>query len=288
MIRIYSLILAFTATLSVLAADGVRFYDEASDTTRLNSLLQEASTHKFNTPEDAVAFFGLQFVGTLYVAHTLENDSVEMLTVNLEQLDCTTFAETALALASTAMKGQTSWSDYADNLRSLRYRNAEVDGYASRLHYIADWAIYNHRRGNMYDATTTFPRHTTMTRTIDYMSGHRDAYPSLKDSVQYARIQAIEQNYHNHKFPYIANADLDAEETVRAFHSGDVVAMVSTRNDLDVTHLGMVIKDSDGTPHLLHASYSNKKVELTSQPFADFIRANKYWIGVRVFRLQNH
>ena len=137
---IYLLLTLLLAYNLSTAQTEVRFHNEKSDTTRLTTLLDRAAKMKFKSPEERVAFFGRQFIGTPYGAHTLEGEQ-EILTVNLDSLDCTTFVETAMALAYTIVEQRTSWRDFIYNLRRLRYRNGEVDGYPSRLHYIADWVV---------------------------------------------------------------------------------------------------------------------------------------------------
>ena len=155
----------------------IAFHNEASDTMRITELLQEAA--KIKNPQERVATAALHFVGTPYVAHTLEGD-IERLTVNLDELDCTTFVETAMTLAFTAAEGRTSWRDYVYNLERLRYRNGQLDGYPSRLHYISNWIVDNSHRGNFIEVTNTFPRYNYMERTISFMSENRDKYAALR------------------------------------------------------------------------------------------------------------
>ena len=60
------------------------------------------------------------------MASTLENaDGEEQLTVNLDELDCTTFVDVILSLAYTAGQHRTSWRDFTSNLERLRYRSGE-------------------------------------------------------------------------------------------------------------------------------------------------------------------
>ncbi|MDE6206817.1 MAG: DUF1460 domain-containing protein [Muribaculaceae bacterium] len=285
--RLLSVALAVSAVATAAAQTEARFGCEATDTTFISELLDRGAAAKPASPEAAVAFYGRSFIGTPYAAHTLEGEP-EILTVRVDSLDCTTFVETCMALAYTTMEGRSSWRDFVYNLRRLRYRGGEVDGYPSRLHYICDWAVDNRHRGNFTDATDRFPRYSYVTRTIDFMSRHRDAYPALKDSANYARIRAVESGYSLHRFPYLKTADLNDKEVRRAFRDGDVIALVSNLKDLDVTHMGMVVKDSPtAEPYVLHASQSHGKVEISQQPLADFLRRNRQWIGVRVFRLTN-
>ena len=285
--RLTPIIVFLLSVLTASAQMDVRFGDESTDTLRLNKLLQSAADKSLPTPEARTAFFGRQFIGTPYGAHTLEGPE-EILTVRLDSLDCTTFVETALALAYTCGERRSSWRDFLFNLRRIRYRNGEINGYPSRLHYIADWAVDNKHRGNISDATSSFPRVNHIIRSIDFMSAHRKAYPALADSANFERIRSVESGYRNHKFPYIKTSDLNIKAVKAAFRNGDILAFVSNLKDLDVTHMGMVVKDSpDAEPYVLHASQTNGKVEISSVPLAEFVKRNRNWIGVRVFRLMD-
>ena len=264
----------------------VRWHNELTDTTRITEMLKGAAKQKFSNPSECVAWFGDQFIGTPYVAHTLEGDE-EMVTINLDGIDCTTFVELALALAYTAGEQRQGWPDLVFNLRRFRYRGGEnVDGYASRLHYICDWALDNSHRGNIDDITRDIPRARYLIRTIDFMTSNREKYPAMADSAQFARIKSVEGAYHNHRFPYIKTSDIASKDVQNCLRNGDVVAFVSNLKNLDVTHMGIIVKADDGEFHVLHASSVNGKVEVSALPLAQFVKRNPHWIGIRVFRLK--
>ena len=284
-IHIIILTLFAATALHGTAQTAARFGNESADTTAITEMLMECAAANLPTPEERVAFFGRKFLGVPYGAHTLEGDE-EVLTVRLDSIDCTTFVETALALAYTVGENRTSWRDFLYNLQRLRYRGGNVDGYASRLHYIADWAVDNIHRGNLEDATRLFPKVNYIVRTIDFMSTNADRYPALADSATLERIRSVENGYRSHRFPYLKTGDLNSRAMKAALRNGDVVAFVSSLRNLDVTHMGMIIKENpDAEPHVLHASLSGGKVMLESRPLTEFLRKNRYWLGIRVFRI---
>ena len=67
-----------------------------ADSALVVKLLERAKTQRGN--ENRILYFGRQFLGVPYVAHTLELGDTEHLIVNLHELDCTTFVETVTAL----------------------------------------------------------------------------------------------------------------------------------------------------------------------------------------------
>lgn len=279
-----AIIISFCAAAGLAAPTPTRFHSEESDTARINKILVESVASGFKTAGERTADIAMRFVGTPYVAHTLEGDT-EMLTVNLDELDCTTFVETVMALSYTAGEGRSTWRDFLYNLQRLRYRGGEINGYASRLHYISDWVIDNTHRGNFKEVTANFPAVAYQVRTIDFMSANRNKYPALADDNEYERIRSVEIGYRNHRFPYIKSSNLGKKDTMAALRNGDIVALVTKLKNLDVTHMGIIIMQ-EGVPYLLHASSSHGKVELTSVPLADFMKKNTSLIGIRVFRLE--
>lgn len=274
--------MASSATAEAAPAE-VRFHDEQTDTARINEILIDAEGRDFANASQRTGYIARKFIGTPYVAHTLEGDE-ELLTVNIDEVDCTTFVETAMAMSITAGERRTSWRDYLHNLQQLRYRNGEIDGYASRLHYICDWAVNNIHKGLLKDATIEMPRCNYVIRSIDFMSSNRDRYPALADSATFAKIKANEGGYRNHRFPYIKTIDLSTKDVKSALREGDAVALVSNMKNLDVTHMGFIVIEN-GEPYLLHASSSHGKVEISDKPLAEFMKKNRSLIGIRIFRL---
>lgn len=263
--------------------DEISFHNEQSDTTKITNILVKYVDVKDSG--ERILEIGKEFLGTPYVAHTLEGKT-EMLTVNLDELDCTTFVETVMALSYTAGERRTSWRDYVYNLERIRYRNGKLDGYASRLHYISDWIIDNSYRGNFVEVTNRLPLHSYMVKNIDFMSAHRSSYPALADSVTFEKIKNTEVGYRNHRYPYIKSRDLYSKSVKESLRDGDVVALTCNLKDLDVSHMGIIVK-KDGEPYLMHASSSNGKVEITKVPLCEFMKRNRNLTGIRVIRFEN-
>lgn len=95
-----------TATLLAAAPQDLRFHCEG-DTAKINELLTKGSKSGKQSPNALVEFYANELLGTPYVAHTLEGER-EWLTINIDQLDCTTFVETLYALTRTTLDGRTS------------------------------------------------------------------------------------------------------------------------------------------------------------------------------------
>lgn len=281
----FSLILSMSAvcTCHAVHPNMMRFHCE-NDTVKIQNLLEEGLNTGYKDPGKLMIFYGEQLMNTPYVAKTLEGND-EYLTINIDELDCTTFMETCAALTLTTLSKRKSWRDYANNLENLRYKGGEMNGYASRLHYISDWIINNAARGNVKEITQDFPNPRYVVKTLDFMSTHRDAYPALKDNEENLEgIKNMEMGYRSHRYPMLDKNALRNKNIVAGLKDGDIIALLTKTEGLDATHVG-IIKKIDGVPHLLHASMGSMKVSVTDTSLWEYLRLIKTCPGVRVWRV---
>ena len=258
----------------------INFKNEANDTTRITNMLIEECRHK-----DAgnVARIAENFIGTPYVAGTLDRSGNEKLTINLDEMDCTTFVETVLAMAYTASEHRQSWHDFAYNLQRIRYRNGEINGYPSRLHYISDWILDNVSRGNFKEATADMTGVRYNIKSLDYMTSNKDKYAALADSANLAGIKNVEAGFSNHRFPYIKGSTLKDKKLASELHDGDVICFTTSIKGLDITHMA-IARIIDGSARMIHASSKEGKVIIDPLDIAEYVRHNRSH-GIRIIRL---
>src|SRR5690606_19895994 len=96
---------------------------------------------------------GKEFMARPYLTGVLDKPAEETLICRLDGFDCVTFLESALALSRTIKAEDYSYETYARHMMDQRYRDGEMDGYCSRLHYFSDWIADNERRGNVRNIT---------------------------------------------------------------------------------------------------------------------------------------
>ena len=260
----------------------MRFHCDG-DTTLINDLLHQGYDSGLTDANALVEFYARRLLGTTYVAHTLEADQ-EVLTINIHELDCLTFIETLYALTRVTQAGRYSWRDFAANIENVRYRGGTMGDYATRIHYISEWIIDNHVRGNLVEITPDLPHASYMVKNIDYMSHNPGQYRQLKnDSAMVEKIRRHELR--NHRFPYLKRSWLNDKAVKAALRSGDFVSLVTKAEGLDVSHNGIIVIDEKGDPYLLDASMSGGKVMLQSKPLYKYLERSKTNIGIRVFRM---
>lgn len=232
---------------------------------------------------------GETFLGRPYVPHTLEGNPTEQLVVNLQQFDCTTFIETTLALALTDQELAANYNPaqaepvFRKYLTKIRYRNGQIDGYASRLHYLSDWLRDNERKGFLQDVTREIGG-VQVQKDLNYMTAAVDKYPHLSDPVVFKQMTQVQTDISQQPFWFIRKNQFRAIET--RLREGDIILLTAARPGLDTRHVGYATW-RNGRVYLLHASSDHHKVVITPTPLADYLLANKRLSGVRVARIRS-
>ena len=229
---------------------------------------------------DLAVNIGLSFLGTPYVSATLENGIDEKLVINLRQLDCTTFTETVLALARTVKLKKKDFESFASELQKIRYRDGIRDQYPSRLHYFSEWIKDNHTKGIVSETANLEGMKSE--KPINFMSTHPTAYPVLKDHPELIpSIAQREKELTDKGFWYFPKNDIP--NLYKHLQHGDIAALTSTIDGIDVNHVGIIVKKGNEF-YLLHASQSWKNVVVSEDPITDFIKPASKNSGIIIAR----
>lgn len=228
---------------------------------------------------------GLSFLGTPYVAHTLERTAQEELFTGRSELDCTTFVESVLAMSLSSIQGEDlSEENFAKNLQKIRYRDGIIDGYTSRLHYVADWVNNNVRKGIITDITAMCGEDKDIIH-LSFMSQNPDKYKHLKGNPKnISRMAEIEKELTGQEIYWIPKQKLTDKGT-SWIQDGDIIMLTTNIKGLDVSHMGIAIYQNSKL-HLLHASSTEKKVVIDKRTLRDQLEQSKHVTGIRVFRLR--
>lgn len=241
----------------------------------------QAYSSKASLPiSELITEIGLSFLGTPYVAATLENGLDEKLVINLRELDCTTFAENCLALARTVKTGKTDFDSFTAQLENIRYRDGQRRQYPSRLHYFSDW-IHNNDHKGLISAEIN-QKGVKMGTNIHFMSTHPNSYPVLKEHPELIPVMANQEKE-------LTQADLfyfpkdNIPNLYKQLQQGDIIGLTSTIDGLDVNHVGIIMQ-KDHEFYLLHASQSEKKVVVAASPLTEFLKPSSKNGGVMIAR----
>lgn len=201
---------------------------------------------------DRIVAVGREFLGTPYVAWTLENHP-EKCSVFLEGLDCVTFLESSWAIAKCSPK--ISADRVVAEVTRTRYRGGRVDGYFSRYHYTSDWLMGNQKTGRLKVVSEEFTGVIDWNPTTNYMSRNPEKYKAsnyVEDFVKGCR--AMESSLSSIRFKRIPKEKW--QSVLSEMRSGDFIALCTTIDGLDFSHVGIYA----GNGKFLHASSTNKQV----------------------------
>jgi len=230
---------------------------------------------------DIELFIAQWFLGSSYVAGTLDQNIEEKLVVNLHEFDCVTFVENVLALTFCATEGDLSKQQYFQNLKTIRYRNGIIEDYSSRLHYFTDWLLNNQQKGILTIVSNSLGD-ANFDATVNIMSKNSDKNTHLTDNATLTKIIDVEKSLSKVELRFITQDKIEQKETL--INNGDIIAITSTINGLDIGHVG-IAKHYGGRLHIIHASSARHKVILSEIPLADYIKQKDSFNGILVARL---
>lgn len=255
-----------------------------NDSIQVERWLQEART----LPKDScrTLHFAKKMLGVPYVAGTLDGNDKEQLIVHLDQLDCTTFVETVLALTIAHNQNEgNAFTNFKSALTFVRYREGKLDGYASRLHYFSDWIKDNERKGILREVTSESSLAEEKTLWLDFMSTHSSSYlPMTKDTSLVQLIAAQEKAWQGVMVSYLPKDKLNLSSEVLKIKNGDILAITTNIKGLDVVHVGFAFWRG-GKLHMLHASSVANKVIEDPLSLYEYSKNKKAHTGVRAIRL---
>lgn len=268
---------------------------QQTDSLKVVSLLTKGKQRPAG--ENLTLFYANQLKGLPYVGKTLEVNPKEELAINLRELDCTTLVENVVALVLTTRQGSTRFSDFCRNLERIRYRDGRLNGYASRNHYFSEWIESNSRQDLVSEITGKktdgrgyyYPFVDTQVLACNYMGLHPDRYPMLRNDAQALRqIKANEKRINGKTVRYVPRRLLGrSRRELSLIEDGDILAIVTKKAGLDVSHLGFAVWGRDGKLHLLNASQIHKKVVLEPMTLEEYMKKHPTQLGVRVIRVKN-
>ena len=234
--------------------------------------------------------FAKALTGKPYHAHTLDKTREENLVVNMRGLDCCTFIEVVTALSLCSESNSISFVDFCENLKKVRYLDGEV-AYHKRKHYFTTWAKSNVANGLFIEAPIDDARGLDVkykTVSLNYMSRHAAAYKMLSGNpLRVEQIKQTEKEYSGSVIPYIPKASFrnskDNAPLRKTVKDGDIIAIVTNKNGLDVSHLGIASWHPDGL-HLINASSIHKKTIDEPMLFYDYMLQHPSQTGAYILR----
>ena len=169
--------------------------------------------------------FTQKLLNTPYSNQTLNRDphSTEKLVINLNALDCMTFIE-----YTEAFKTADNYDKFVSNLKKIRYLGKDIS-FTQRRHFFTDWA--QEFNAIAVDVTPIISTHSfSVHKKLNLKNNGGQFIPGLgvkKRVVYYIPTQYVDKNLMN------------------TLKTGDYIGIYSKNSGLDVTHVGIVIKEKN-------------------------------------------
>ena len=229
-----------------------------------------------------ITSIGKFFIGTPYIASTLEINDAEKLVINLNGMDCVTFVEYVTALALCFSQKEYDFGCFVEKLILIRYKSGIIAGYPSRLHYFTDWLQDNSQKG-IISIVSNRIGNAEFDNKVDFMTSNYHLYKQLKDTALFGQMKDIEAAVSAYSMKYITKDHIKNIEN--EIFDGDIIALATSIKGLDISHVGFAVWQN-GKLHFLHASTTNKKVEITASPLIDYLQKRTGVTGILVGRIK--
>lgn len=256
--------LSLCLILSFVQVNGQRFQGISAD---LKKQIEKSHVNK-----DLVAL-GTNFIGLPYSHMALSKANPEEVYYSFLDFDCVTYIENMLALYLS--KGDEM--AFQRLLVDFRYFSSDDIRYETRMHYLSSafekWqqmGIISRLKG---------PKENLLKKDIHYLSSY---LTGKKMAVDLNQIKKIEQAISKAPISFIDRKNVN--QMLPILKSGDIVAFLSKRSDLDFKHVAFITM-KDGKAHLLHASQEKKVICISDEDLATYVLKHPTMIGIQVYRL---
>lgn len=189
-----------------------------------------------------------EFLGTPYGAHTLigSADVPEQLVVELQKVDCFTYADYVEALKRSHTR-----DEFVAKLIDVRYKDGIVS-FETRKHFFTDWSaasppVATDVTAGLSDNAIASPKNLN---SKDSGGAYLPGLPVVARTVT-----------------YIPSDRVDAD-VISGLRTGDYVGAYAEDGGLDVTHVGIFVATADGPVFRNASSLSEEVVDM---PLTDYL-----------------
>ena len=212
---------------------------------------------------------GQYFKGAPYLSNRLSKSNPEKMYYSFSDFDCVTYVENVLALYYS----EGANAKFIENLINIRY--TDTVSYENRNHYLTK-GLQKMVALNILSPINNQFNSKFIQKNVNYLSKHVSS-----NNINMARIINIEKLISQKNMYYFdSTKDLEINDLIK---NGDVIAFVSSRNDLDFQHVGFV-HFKNNKKYILHASQEKKIVCISDVTIDQYIFKNKKITGFQIYR----
>lgn len=248
------------------ASDNINIqFDKASEA-KIKDVFDKLNNNSTMSISDKMALVSSEFLDVNYVANRLVGSSTEQeeLVVDVLKLDCFTYLDYL-----EAFRRSSNEKEFINNLRKVRYVDSKVE-YLNRKHFFSDWAYENEIMVTDLVKTDNSLMKIASKDTVSINEGKNGEY--IKDL-----------GIRERTISYIPRANVTDDNLKDVLITGDYVGFRREIAGLDVTHVGMIVKKSDGI-YVRHASSAKDVKKVVDQKLSDYVNINTGIKGILLFR----
>jgi hypothetical protein len=220
-------------------------------------MLREAAA--FSDSRRRVEYISRQFLGVPYKEATLVGSpyTPEELVLDLRSLDCFIYIDYV-----EAMRLSDSFEGFKEQLKVVRYRQGSVK-YGMRRHFFTDWIETPRVRDVSAEIAQAEAR--VIVKVLNKRSDGSLLLPGVAEKKR--------------EVTFIPG-EVVRDRVLGLLHTGDYIGIFAEREELDVSHVGIMVKH-EGTLLFRHASLSERLV--VDQDFKEYLSGKP---GIVVLRPQ--
>lgn len=258
------LVLFFGIFVEIKATDFDLEFDAVSKQ-KASEVFEILNNNKTFLLSKKIELISAVFLDTPYVANRLvgSNDVAEKLVVDLLGLDCFTYLDYL-----EAFKTANNQEAFLNNLQRVRYIDSKVE-YLKRKHFYSDWLFENQKL--VIDLTKEDKKLADLA-SVDVVQ------INLGKNGEYIPNLGVRER----EISYIPRDNV-SDANLSSIVSGDYVGFRREIAGLDVTHVGLLIKKTDGI-YVRHASSAKSAKKVVDQKLVDYLAINTGVKGILLFR----
>ncbi|TFY95311.1 DUF1460 domain-containing protein [Pseudomonas nabeulensis] len=230
---------------------------------KVDGILRSKALSRHSTSHgDVIASVSSAFLATPYQANRLigSSSTTEVLVADLSEVDCLTLIDYVEALTRSSDE-----KTFIKNLVRTRYVDGRVD-YRSRKHFFSDW----------YAATPANASDVTKEISHSYITAEKELN-SKPDGGEYVPGLGITHREINYIPTHAIN-----QTVINRLETGDYIGIYSPSVGLDVSHVGIVIKNEQGV-WFRNASSKAENMRVVDSPFMEYVASTP---GIVVLRAE--
>lgn len=218
------------------------------------------SFEKSLNSQTRIEYISSLFLNTPYQANRLIGSPQidETLVIDFRALDCFTYIDYVESLRRASSR-----QEFELLLPEVRYQNGDID-FLSRNHFFVDWKNNNR---DIVDVTSIVTDNSvSVDKTLNLKSdGHAfiETLPAREAQIRYIPQSNVSQS------------------VLEQLKTGDYIGIYTPIEGLDVTHVGIFIRNNEGM-FLRHASSKSSVLKVIDSPFMAYVKNTP---GIIVYRI---